>query len=1028
MIPDPSYDWVQAQQRAINMADDFVAQTRARTQMVMAQQQTAFTGGVGGPQPGVLSFAANMAGSLPMSMASSFQQQAQVAAMRGATFAGGAATLAAPAYNQVMEIGEGARYGGALNRMRLSGLLATAYAPRSVFPHAGMAFGMDGGLRRQMAQEETSRRLTQGVLGGGLEFLDTYSMGVSSFLMRRSGVEASTMTRMETERTLQNRLGFLRGGQYQSATGFGVRRGYLTEGAGRGLMEGVQSGVADLQAKYGYNVDQMNMLTRSAFGAVDVTQIQQADAGGLAGQRRLGGQISGIRDTMAKMARDLQMSEAEAEKYFSGLTRFMRVTDGGLKAFAAENKRAALSGPFSESQITTARGQFMQMGREAFMGGNFSTQAVGQALQVNQMRQTGTIRADTLLREGGGLDPQAMMQMTARRLQQQVGLVQSGGFFQALMLQQANPEAYRGLMGGAGFFETQAAAAGAMVRSPFAMLMSRMSREGAQRVAFDAPMLAFRAAGQMNPMMVGTAEEKRAQRISIFGKNMGFSVNTPAGMAEAVTRYEEIEDVQAAVRERVVQGVNSWKALGAETPGLKAIRRMADDMSGLVTNSGASMEEVSSVLDRVRTDVDLHRRISGASSYRERAELYQGALTSERTDRIERSMQRADWASAASMKAWGRQETRTTHGSAFARGLSRLAGGAGESSNWVATFSDPKKALRDINRFAIDRRNLGISSRDLSRAAFGRLSEWQETKQTRGWGDWWNSRDVYAERQLVFDEAGKAQWQVRSVSMTAKEREKAWQAYKAAKPDEVAYSETDVIRWYTDAGKGKAWQETTRDFEGDPEDLEAIRAEHAGGYTKVDWQRQQESRAAVDELQRKSSTLLDAMGLTLGKDATLSDVADQLLQGKMDSLALATDTRLKPVATLLERVREAGGTTAEALKKMDFSAFKDVNIGTMRQYFKKYGESEQGSKVVAQVLGGTSMDKAKRDDLEKIYRGMSAEEQRGFVGASLTEAMNKSSRLMTEDPGSYGKPYYVVIKGDISKMRDEQKPGERGAA
>lgn len=1002
MIPDPSFfsAYPELRQRAFQQADMFVQQTRMQAQAQMMQQQAAFTGGVGGGQPGLMGYATSAMAHLPAALLSNMQHQAQLAAMRVAAVPGAAAAAGIPAFNQFMDVMQGARYaGGGLQQTGLAGLLGAGYAPLGVFPHAGMAFGMERDLRREMAREELGRRASQfgrATVYGGLH---TATLGLSSYVMRRTGFEASWMGEMQTERELQRRLGFLRGGQFEAATGFGVRREFFTQGPGAGAIDVLQERAGALQARYGYSPEQMNLLTRVAAGAVDVTRVQQYGARGAGGMRELGREIADIRQTAGAMAREMQMSERELEAFFGQLRGVMRITGEGLRTFQEENRRIAMQGPFSQQQVGMMRMQFMQMGRGAYLGGaEFGTEAVRMANQVAQLRRTGAISAETLLREGGGLDPEAMARMTAQRLQQQIGLVQGGAFNQAMVLGQAAPGAFaRMLGGGAGFFETQAALGGALLQNPFALQMARMNREVVRNITFQAPMIAFRQAQQMGPLLAfGTPAQRRAQMIETFGRQMGFDVNTPQGAMNAMTRYEEIEFQREDFRGRLESniGVQSLNLSQRQT------QRVADELMTLTATAGASADEALGALESLRMNENKFRTFMNTSDPRKREALLLEGLDQERAVAMERDLGQAR--TAMEKGRW-----------------SNLSGG---------------EVLKKLGSYARDLERKDYSPELIAGATFGYLADWRTSTDSLLAP---TNRDREARlglERIVSVGQGKFEVERRQMRLKTSEARNVYARYKTETGRTIRNNADRVraLRWYAAqeelAGRSP-WETTREELTTLPEDVRyAARLGGRGGFERivggevrglfdeVDEERFQQGRRQVEQMIRGGGPVVDilsAVGAPIAGDRGLEALAETISDLDVQHKELANDKRMAPILDLAKR---ASATDYGALKLSEMG--RVVSMPQLRTYFKEFAATDAGKRVMEEVgVGREQLEKAGTDRLQQIYQGMGSQEQRRLFGFLGLQAIERSQRLTeTAERGSELKPMYVI---DMTPKKSE---------
>ena len=575
MIPNPGHPSQEHASRAMSQADEFVRRTRQQAQQAMQQQHQMYTGGA---QPGVMGYAAGGAALA----AGGLMRGGQAAMAGGATAMGMGAAVAQPITNQVMMAGAGAR--GGMMPQGFFGLLTTAYAPQGMLPHAATSFHMERGLRREFAREELGRRYDMFGRRAMTTAGDLFTLGISSHIMRRTGVEARLFTEMSTERVLQQRMGVLRGqGQYGASTGFGVRRGFLTEGRGAGAMEELMGGAQSLQARFGYSGGQLDALTGAAVGAVDVTRVRRM-AGRPGGMREMGREMREIRETLARTARELQLTEEEMPKFINQLKSTMQVTANEFRSFREETRRVARAGPFSQRQASEMGMQFMQFGRgQYFDPTRFRGEAFSRALEVAELRERGVISRDTLLREGGRLDQGGMMRMLMQRMQIQASAVQGGQFNQELILAGGNQGGYNAMMQGAGFFQTQGAVAGTLMRDPFALLRARLNPRARERVTQDAPLLAYRKVQQLIPMLPGGED----QAIAMFGQRFGM---TPE---QAQPWYQE-QQLQLAQAQEM-----------AKAAGLGGVGGFSDFLVGFGRRSGFSTREITNAARVLRTQGDL---------------------------------------------------------------------------------------------------------------------------------------------------------------------------------------------------------------------------------------------------------------------------------------------------------------------------------------------------------------------------------------------------------------------------------------
>jgi len=552
-------------------ADEFVRRTRQQAQQQMAQQHQTYTGGA---QPGVMGYAAGGAALA----AGGLMRGGQAAMAGGATAMGMGAAVAQPITNQVMMSGAGAR--GGMMPQGFFGLLTTAYAPQGMLPHAATSFHMERGLRREFAQEELGRRWDMYGRRAATTAGDLFTLGISSHIMRRTGVEARLFTEMSTERTLQQRMGVLRGqGQYGSATGFGVRRGFMTEGRGSEAMDELMGGAQSLQARFGYSGSQLDALTGAAVGAVDVTRVRRM-AGRPGGMREMGREMRDIRETLARTARELQLTEEEMPKFINQLKSTMQVTASEFRSFREETRRVARAGPFTQRQTAEMGMQYMQFGRgQYFDPTRFRGEAFSRALEVAELRERGVISRDTLLREGGSLDQAGMQRMLMQRMQIQASAVQGGQFNQELILAGGNRGGYNAMMQGAGFLQTQGAVAGTLMRDPFALLRARLDPRARERVTQDAQILAYRKVQQLMPMLPGG----EAQGIAMFGQRFGMNPE------QAQPWYEE-QQLQLSSAERRIEQMG----IGAGDPARR--RSLASFAVGFKRRTGTRMTDITAAM------------------------------------------------------------------------------------------------------------------------------------------------------------------------------------------------------------------------------------------------------------------------------------------------------------------------------------------------------------------------------------------------------------------------------------------------
>jgi hypothetical protein len=911
------------------------------------------------------------------------QQAAGTALGRAAGVPAAIAALATPGVRQFGDIIEGARYtGGGAPPMTLAGMLATGYAPTGLFPHAGMAFGMERGLRREMAREELGRRTTQGVRAGLHTIAHGATLGLSSYMMRRSGIEASWLTEMETERTLQNRLGFLREGPYAAATGYGVRRGFFQEGPGRAAMDVLQRRAGDLQAQFGYGTEQMNMMTRLATGAIDVTRVQQYAGRGRGGMRDMGREISEIRETAAAMAREMQMSEQEIQEFFGRLKGVMQITGEGVRDFQQENRRLSMQGPFSQRQVGEMRMQFTQMGRQMYMGGmDFGTEAMEQANRVAELRRTGVISAETLLREGGGLDPAAMARMVAQRLQQQAGLVQAGNFNQALTLAGQNPQAYAGLMGGAGFFQTQAALGGTMARNPFALLQAQLDPNAVRRVTMQAPAIAFQRAQQMGELFVaGNEEQRRAQMIRKFGQQMGFNVQTAQGLAQSRVRYEELEVQRESIETEL--GYMFEDDEGQATKSRREMRDMASNLMGIMQETGESAGTLAGVMRSVHNNTDLLRRWS-SSGAAGRGRLVREVLAQERAESL-----------VDDLVASGGQVRK-----AFGR--------------------NTKEGIRRAQGWARQLEQKGVDNDTINRAIFGEARDFRV-------GDLEGLIFTYSEEgdridiapegynqgkilnlemeRMVHVGGGKFEMQRREMKMTSGDIQDEIEKYGLKTEEELKQHLAGLSGWHKraprdvtddlDEGMRERWTDQLAGV-GKRLTVESIRQ---AGMARDEWTRARRKGAGVFDIMRRAGVDIDT---DMAKG--LQQLLDMDVREREKFQKLEQDARLAPI---MDVVRQFGGAGIET--RRDFTAMTGI-IGQqdMRAFFKEYAASEEGAKRLFQEFMGDRP----REKMFEMFQGMGDAEKRAFLTRTLTSAIEKSQRLVNETKrgDTAGMPLHVKI-------------------
>jgi len=1001
MIPDSGYTQQNAA-LAMNQANAFVQQVRAQAAQQLSQPAAAFTGGIGGAQPGVMSYAAGRAGAFAGGFGSGIAQSAGQAVGGLSSGMASAAAFATPGARQFGDIIEGARYqGGGAPPMSLGGMIATGYAPLGAFPHAGMAFGMERGTRREMAREELGRRWTQGVRGAVHGSMDALTMGLSSHLMRRTGVEAAWMGEMETKRTLQNRLGSVRGaGQYAAYSGLGVNRDFLTEEPGSSAMSILKRRAGELQSQYGYSVDQMDTLTRAATGAIDPTRIAQFAAGGRKGMANLGSEIASIRDTGASMSREMQMSEKEIGEFFSRLKSVMEVTGQGLKKFQQENRTLSMAGPFSQKQVASMRMQFTQMGRQMHLGGaDFGTEAMGQANRVAELRRSGVISADTLLREGGGLGQEAVARMVAQRLQQQAGLVQGGNFNQSLVLAGQNPDAYSAMMGGASYMQTQGAVGATMARNPFALLQAQLDPNAVRRVTMQAPAIAFQRSQQMGSMFVGQNQEQiRAQMIRKFGSQMGFNVKTPQGLAQSRVRYEEIEIQREMLSDQLSAGFNDSLAIDKTTTASAGeIRDMSNSLVGIMTETGESAATMAGVMHTIHQDTDMKRRWSTA-----------GAAGKSRLVR----------------EVMGEQHA----GDLYAE----IAGG-GSGAAEEFRVSGTKSGIRKARNYARVLENKGATSAQINKAVFGNLSSWNlenyndlessglKVKRSRdgtfvtGWGGAAGAMHTFERKRLLHVGGGKFKLQTQTMTMSAlKIRDEIRRLGNATKEEFLEHIQglTGKNSWQGAGGDGGVdvdentiTKEMAREWGGQLEssgDRISVESIKQAGMARDEWNRAHRQGAGVFDILARGG--LEIAGNVEKGLADLLD-SDERQKEKFDKLS--KDKRLSPLMDIIKGFSGKGVQNKDEFTKMT----SILGIGEMRSFFKEYAASESGSSK----LGGKTYQEFLGTDqignMHELFKGMQAGEKQAFMTRTLTSAIEKSQRLVNETKrgDTESNPLYVEI-------------------
>lgn len=973
MIPDPSYPTYEAANRAMQMSDAFVQQARMQAQMQMYQQQAAFTGGAGGGQPGIMAYAAGAGQRFMGGMASGISGQMSQFLGGLGTAAGVGAVMAQPMFGQAGNVLEGSRYTGAGAKESFTSLLATAYAPLSLFPQVGTAFGMDQGLRRQMAKEEVGRRATQAGRGAAVAGLDMASLGLGSYLMRRSGSDVAYLGEQERERDVQARLGFLRGAEFGGAGGLGVGRGYQTRGAGRALMAEIREGERGLQHDFGLSREQMGTLRGAALGAVDVTRIQEGAAGGTSGMTRLGREIRGIERAFSDMARTMQLSEKELEGYTTALKGVTQVTASGARTFIEETRRAAAAGPFSAAQVGQFKIQAMGFGQQMFMNApGVATDAMRQAQRVSEQRQTGAIRADTLIREGGGLDPENMMRMTMARTQQQAGLVQGGNFNQALLLASQRPGAFGAMMGGgAGFFQTQGASAAAMIANPWAMLQARMDPVAAQRVTMAAPAIAFVQSQQREAFMVGNEEAKRVQKIAAFGRQMGMDMNTSQGATNARIRYEELEESQSLIRDKL-NGKGFEEAMPSRANAEETAKdrdKMSRLLLGFASQTGASEDQAINALKAVNNDVDLNRRWSGATSSKDKNEILEEGLALSRAGELKQASH------FAARSVGDRLKTVIN------------SGGLG------ATFREAAKTMEAA----------GESNERISTILFGDARDTVNKSQYMG-GMWYGSERRM--ERVMYAGGGKFQTVRRTLNLDKAKREQIVEKHRK-KYGKEATEGSALATWM--AGEEKAgrtpWDEEIVDKKWTDEDVRlAQEGRKAGrfdtdvGVTLEDEIRQRGEIRWQDAKGASASTvgILAAAGVSTA--GTWEDTAAGIVAGFSDKVK--NDRRLAPLLKLSEQ------TDSRTFKIANLEQAADMR--TLRSYFKHWAV-----KGGQDVMAGIDVSKMTIDEMKSAQSQMSDEQQKQLHHSLALSAFEKSGRTMTkEDMGSFNTPMWVLNRDD----------------
>jgi len=996
MIPDAGYTQENAA-RAMSQADLFIQQTRAQAAQQLSQPASAFTGGIGGAQPGIMSYATSKVGAFSGGFGAGMAQAAGQAFGGVANASAAAAAFATPGASQFGNVIEGARYaGGGAPPMTLAGMLTTAYAPKSLFPHAGMAFGMERGTRRELAREELGRRWTQGVRGGLHTVAHGATLGLSSYIMRRTGIEASYLTEMETERTLQNRLGFMRGGRYASASGFGVKRDFFTEGPGRSAMNVLQERAGTLQSQYGYGTEQMNMLTRTATGAIDATRVQQYASGGRGGMSAMGREIADIRDTAAQMAREMQMSEKEIQEFFGRLKGVMQITGEGVKKFQQENRRLSMQGPFSQKQVASMRMQFTQMGRQMYLGGaDFGTEAMEQANRVAELRRSGVISAETLLREGGGLDPEAMARMVAQRLQQQAGLVQAGNFNQSLVLAGQNPGAYAGMMGGASFMQTQAALGATAARNPFALLQAQLDPDAVRRVTMQAPTIAYQRAQQMGQIFVGqNSEQIRAQKIRKFGQQMGFNVQTAQGLGQARTRYEEMEIQQESLvssLEDVFQDAMS----GAATRSHGEIRQMSSSLMGIMTETGESAGTMAKAMNTIQNDTDLQRRWSSGSAAG-RTRLVREVLAQEEAADLSAQL-------GSDSESIGEALAKSpSKGIRKARNLARSLAKKGVAEDMISSA-----LFGDLGNFRLSRKSLGMLGEDTAGDVYIR-GEDMETNKLRN----------LERRKFEVDATGKMRLVTEQMTMSTEKIQREIERHGIKTEEELMEHLTSLSGWKKKKSKvvedEDDLDETIRNEwadqlsrSGKRFSVESIRQ---AGMARNEWARARRKGAGVFDILRRG-------GLDVSKDMTqgLKDLLDADISDKKKFAEIRKDKRLKPLVDVIEGFSSGGVRDERDFRKMAGV----IGPQEMKKFFREYAASEEGLKR----LGGKSFQEFLGDrpmrQMNDLFQGMSDSEKQAFMNRTLTSAIEKSQRLVNETKrGDPGKPMHVLVTNEAEQKNN----------
>jgi len=974
MIPDPSYPTYESANRAMQMSDAFVQQARMQAQAQMYQQQMAFTGGQGGGQPGIMAYAAGAGSRFMGGMASGISGQMSQFMGGLGTAAGVGAVVAQPMFGQMGNVLEGSRYTGAGARESFSSLLATAYAPLSLFPQAGTSFGMEQGLRRQMAREETGRRMTQAGRGTAVALMDAHTLGLGSYFMRRSGSDVAYLGEQERERSVQQRLGFLRGGQYGGSEGVGVGREYLTQGAGRELMRGMRESERGLQHSYGLSREQMGTIRDVALGAVDTTRIQQAGAGGHRGMGALGREMGEIGRQAAAMSREMQLTEPQLKAFMDSMKSVMKVTGESIRSFNEENRRTSSAGPFSAAQVGQFRTQAMGVGQQLFMNApSFASDAMRQAQQVSDFRRSGVISSSTLLREGGGLDADAMMRMTMARVQQQAGLVQGGNFNQALLLASQNKGGYGAMLGGASFFETQGAAAATVIANPWAMLQARMDPSAVQRVTMSAPAIAFMQSQQRQVFMQGNNEAVRAQKIASFGRQMGMDMTTAQGASNARIRFEELEEMKSSISDRLRDRTgDEWQR--AATTGKMSSKALGDTLFGFAAETGASGDASVDALEQVMIDPDLSRAWAGANTRAKKSEVLERGATRRQAIGEKSALNLADDKISAIKKIG-------------VGGI--MPGSPGNDMRNAAADVAKGLAAAGLNNEAIVKKVFGSSANYLS-------------PYTKG---------TPTETKIVSLGGGKFETMSRKLKISGDEITEAVDAFKKKAKVRIP-SDKQMVGVFTDwaaskEAEGKSpWEKWEKGGEvewGDVQFRNLFRAATGRG----DGETLEEAEGRVG-LERKWSKRKGDYGGTLGLlaeagvgvEGSLSDVAGKL-PAALDKLGerVKGDRRLAPLLQVASQMKDG------RFENVNFEKASDVKA--LRGYFKTWAVTDEGKKLTA----GIGVSQMSVGDMQGTYKMMSEAAQKNLTGSFLLSAMEKSQRTMTkEDRGSFTEPQWVLDK------------------